>query len=83
MSSEPSILDNLRVASPCPKLWSDMEMTPEQSVRFCGDCKKMSTMSLKCPAKTLSWYCKKPVPSKPKAAADLFVCSYTRELTVR
>ncbi|MBK9620574.1 MAG: hypothetical protein IPO31_15495 [Candidatus Obscuribacter sp.] len=40
MSSEPSILDNLRVASPCPKLWGDMELTPEQSVRFCGDCKK-------------------------------------------
>lgn len=40
MSAEPSILDNLRVASPCPKLWSDMELTPEQSVRFCGDCKK-------------------------------------------
>jgi hypothetical protein len=34
------IINNLRIASPCPMLWSDMQRTPEEAVRFCGDCRK-------------------------------------------
>lgn len=32
------ILDNIRVASPCPALWSNM--VGNERVRHCGDCKK-------------------------------------------
>lgn len=32
------VLDNIRVASPCPAKWS--EMTGDDRVRHCGDCKK-------------------------------------------
>jgi len=35
-----NIINNLRIASPCPMLWSDMQLTPEEAVRFCGDCRK-------------------------------------------
>lgn len=34
------VLDNLSIASPCPKLWTEMELTDSDAVRFCGDCKK-------------------------------------------
>lgn len=34
------IINNLRIASPCPMLWSDMQHTQEEAVRFCGDCRK-------------------------------------------
>ncbi len=33
-------LNDLRIASPCPMQWAKMELTEEQAVRFCGDCKK-------------------------------------------
>jgi hypothetical protein len=39
-STNPTFLDTLRIASPCPKLWTDMELTGVDAVRFCGDCKK-------------------------------------------
>ncbi|MBK9620575.1 MAG: hypothetical protein IPP57_17610 [Candidatus Obscuribacter sp.] len=35
-----SVIDSLSIASPCPKLWSEMELTGSEAVRFCGDCKK-------------------------------------------
>jgi len=35
-----SVIDSLSIASPCPKLWSEMELTASEAVRFCGDCKK-------------------------------------------
>lgn len=45
------IINNLRIASPCPMLWGDMQRTPEEAVRFCGDCRKnvydVSKMSTK------------------------------------
>ncbi|MDQ5965105.1 MAG: hypothetical protein QG625_1260, partial [Cyanobacteriota bacterium erpe_2018_sw_39hr_WHONDRS-SW48-000098_B_bin.30] len=39
-SNKSFVLDNLSIASPCPKLWSEMELTDADAVRFCGDCKK-------------------------------------------
>lgn len=39
-STNPTFLDTLHIASPCPKLWTDMEQTGADAVRFCGDCKK-------------------------------------------
>ncbi|MDR3615995.1 MAG: hypothetical protein P4L53_20730 [Candidatus Obscuribacterales bacterium] len=45
------IINNLRIASPCPMLWGDMQRTHEEAVRFCGDCHKkvydVSKMSAK------------------------------------
>ncbi len=33
-------LDNIKIASPCPMAWSDMELTETERARFCGQCKK-------------------------------------------
>jgi hypothetical protein len=45
------IINNLRIASPCPMLWDDMQRTHEEAIRFCGDCHKnvydVSKMSAK------------------------------------
>jgi hypothetical protein len=35
-----SLLNDLKIASPCPMLWANMEITVDQAVRFCGDCRK-------------------------------------------
>lgn len=35
-----SIINQLKIASPCPMEWDAMERTPEDAVRFCGECKK-------------------------------------------
>lgn len=35
-----SIVDGLRIASPCPMDWDAMQRTPEEAVRFCGQCSK-------------------------------------------
>lgn len=35
-----SLIDSLKIASPCPMLWENMLETGDQAVRFCGECKK-------------------------------------------
>jgi hypothetical protein len=35
-----SIINDLKIASPCPMLWNNMERTPEEAIRFCGECRK-------------------------------------------
>lgn len=35
-----NIINQLKIASPCPMEWDAMERTPEDAVRFCGECKK-------------------------------------------
>lgn len=34
------LLNQLTIASPCPMLWSNMQVTEKEAVRFCGECKK-------------------------------------------
>src|SRR5438132_991335 len=38
MSTPLHILGHVRIASPCPASWSDM--TGDERVRYCGECKK-------------------------------------------
>ncbi|MBX9940997.1 MAG: hypothetical protein K2Y32_17175 [Candidatus Obscuribacterales bacterium] len=35
-----SLIDSLKIASPCPMLWENMLQTGDEAVRFCGECKK-------------------------------------------
>ena len=37
-SSSP--LDQIRIASPCPMSWDDLERTESEKARFCGQCRK-------------------------------------------
>lgn len=39
-SNKSNLLNELRIASPCPKLWQEMQLTEEEAVRFCGECCK-------------------------------------------
>jgi len=38
--SSKALFNQLQIASPCPMLWKDMARTPEEAVRFYGDCRK-------------------------------------------
>jgi hypothetical protein len=39
-SNKSNLLNELRIASPCPMLWEEMQLTEEEAVRFCGECRK-------------------------------------------
>jgi hypothetical protein len=39
-SASKLVLDNLRIASPCQMSWDDMDLTAEDSARFCQSCTK-------------------------------------------
>ncbi|MDR3615455.1 MAG: hypothetical protein P4L53_17990 [Candidatus Obscuribacterales bacterium] len=34
------LLDDVKIASPCPMAWDDMARTSDEAKRFCGDCRK-------------------------------------------
>jgi hypothetical protein len=40
VDSTRNIINNLKIASPCPMMWSDMQRTPEEAIRFYGDYRK-------------------------------------------